>query len=130
MRYLILIYGNEQQLQSTTPEGNAAMQRDYGKYMADMGAAGVNKGGEQLQPSFTATTIRIRDGKTQNTDGPFAETKEQLGGYFVIEADTIDEAISWAARCPGAKHGTIELRPIVAQPISREIASQITAAAR
>ncbi|MEP6779252.1 MAG: YciI family protein [Gemmatimonadaceae bacterium] len=130
MRYLILIYANEQQFQSITPEGIATMQNDYGQYMADLVSSGVHKGGEQLQPSFTATTIRVRDGKTQNTDGPFAETKEQLGGYFVIEADTIDEAISWAAKCPGAKHGTVELRPIVAQPMSRDIAEKIAAAAR
>ena len=129
MRYLILIYANEQQFKSATPEQQSAMTNEYGKYMADMNAAGVNKGGEQLQPSFTATTVRVRNGKTQNTDGPFAETKEQLGGYFIIEANTIDEAIAWGAKCPGAQHGAVEVRPIVMQPPSRVVAEQLTAAA-
>ena len=113
MRYLILIYSNEQQFMSLTPEAGASMMGEYRSYMGELEAAGVMKGGHQLQPTFTATTIRTRDGKTQNTDGPFAETKEQLGGFFMIDVDTLDEAIAWGAKCPGTRHGCVEVRPIV-----------------
>ncbi|MEP6763034.1 MAG: YciI family protein [Gemmatimonadaceae bacterium] len=128
MRYLILIYMNEQQFLSRTPESQSSMTSEYRTYMDEMGAAGILRAGDQLQPSFTATTIRVRDGKTLNTDGPFAETKEQLGGYFIIETDSIDDAISWGGKCPGARHGSIEVRPLVVQPMAGK-AADVTATA-
>lgn len=75
--------------------------------------AGVYVGGEALQPTATATTVQVRDGKTLTTDGPFAETKEQMGGYYMIDVENLDEAIQWAAKIPGAAHGSIEVRPIL-----------------
>jgi hypothetical protein len=84
----------------------------YYAFTNDSRAAGVNRGGEALQPTSTATTVRVRDGKTVTTDGPFAETKEQLGGYYLFECKDLDEAIQWAAKIPGAKFGSIEVRPI------------------
>ena len=116
MRYLILIYGNEQHWTSMTPEATAAVLDEYNVFTQQLLDAGALRGGDELQPSFTATTIRRRDGVLQTTDGPFAETKEQLGGYYVIETDTLDEAIALASKCPGASTGSIEVRPIVAQP--------------
>ena len=77
-----------------------------------MKKAGVYVGGDRLRPTSSATTVRVADGKTQVLDGPYAETKEQLGGYYMIDVPDLDAALSWAARCPGASHGTIEVRPI------------------
>jgi hypothetical protein len=74
--------------------------------------AGVIRGGDRLQPTSTATTVKVTDGKTQVLNGPYAETKEQLGGYFMIDVPDLDTALSWAARCPGAAHGTVEVRPL------------------
>ena len=115
MRYLVLIYGSEQQWASMTPEAISEMLSGYNKYTQDLAEAGVLRAGDELQPVFTATTIRVRDGKTHTTDGPFAETKEQLGGYYMIETETLDEAIAWAAKCPGATYGSVEVRPVVVQ---------------
>ncbi len=81
-------------------------------FTEDLTKSGKNKGGNPLEPTTTAATVRVRNGKTTVTDGPFAETKEQLGGYYLVEAKDIDEAISIAARIPGSKHGSIEVRPI------------------
>ena len=111
MKYAILIYGDEQRWTSMTPEAGAGIMEQYNKYTADLSAAGVLRGGDELKPTYTATSVRVRDGKTHSTDGPFAETKEQLGGFYVIETDTLDEAIAWGAKCPGALHGSIEVRP-------------------
>ena len=113
MRYLVLIYGNEQQWESMTPESMGSMMTQYNAYTQDLASAGVLRGGDELQPTFTATTVRVRDGKKHTTDGPFAETKEQLGGYYIIETDSLDQAIAWAAKCPGATYGSIEVRPMV-----------------
>jgi hypothetical protein len=88
------------------------MMAAYGAYHQAMTQAGVIVGGERLRPSSAATTVRTTNGKTQVLDGPYAETKEQLGGYFVIEAPNLDAALSWAERCPGAAHGVVEVRPI------------------
>lgn len=120
MRYLLLIYGNEQQWTSMTPEATAAVLDQYNVYTQELIEAGVLRGGDELQPTFTATTVRARDGKVGTTDGPFAETKEQLGGYYIVETDSLDEAIAWAAKCPGAQNGSVEVRPIVAQPEGAE----------
>jgi hypothetical protein len=81
-------------------------------YLDALKQAGVIRGGDRLQPSTAATTVRVADGKTQLLNGPYADTKEQLGGYFLIDVPDLDQALAWAARCPGAVHGTVEVRPI------------------
>lgn len=113
MRYLALIYGPEMDPSGVDPAQMAEVMGEYNKFGQDAGAAGVLQGGEALQPTTTATTIRVRDGQRMTTDGPFAETREALGGYYVLDCKDLDEAIAWAARIPGAWHGAIELRPIV-----------------
>jgi hypothetical protein len=93
----------------------------YAAYMAYTEAlkkAGVWVGSNRLQPIGTATTVRVTDGKSQVLDGPYIDSKEQLGGYYLIDVPDLDSAISWAARCPGAGHGTIEVRPVWAMPAS------------
>jgi len=112
MQYALLIYTAEP-TEEPSPEAIAAEMEGYnefGRYVADRGAM---RGGEALHPSTSATTVRVRDGKTLATDGPFAETKEVLGGFYVVEATDLDDAIGIAARIPGALHGSIEIRPIL-----------------
>ena len=106
MQYLLLIYFNE--TEAADPGDHAA----YGAFTQDIIQKGAFKGGDALQPTSTATTVRVRDGKTLTTDGPFAETREQLGGYYLIEAKDLDEATEIASRIPGAKRGSIEVRPV------------------
>lgn len=113
MKYLLLIYSDEVQDAQATPEQMETMMGAYWAFTKELREAGKNLGGEALQPTTTATTVRVRDSKTVTTDGPFAETKEQLGGFYMIEADNLDEAISWAAKIPGAQVGSIEVRPIM-----------------
>lgn len=112
MQYLLLIYGNEAAMQSADKEATQRTLAAYFSYIEAMKQAGVLVGGNRLQPTSTATTVRSPGGKTSVLDGPFAETKEQLGGYFLIEAPDLDAALSWAARCPGAAFGAIEVRPV------------------
>jgi len=112
MQYLLMIYNNEKEWESQAPE---VLQQQYGEYMQlteDLKKSGQLVAGDRLQSVTTATTVRIRDGKTQVTDGPFAETREQLGGYYLVEAANLDEATKIAARIPGARLGSIEVRPI------------------
>jgi len=113
MQYLVLIYDNEQVWTTMTPEESAADLGAYMAYSEEMSKAGVIRGGEALKPTATATTVRVRGGKTLTTDGPFAETKEQLGGFYLIEVDNLEEALKWAAKCPTAKGGSIEVRPVM-----------------
>ena len=113
MQYLILIYSDEKAEASATKDEIEAWMGEYWAYTEAMDKAGVRKGGEALQPTATATTVRLRDSKKVTTHGPFAETKEQLGGYYLIECPNLDEAIEWAARCPGARVGSIEVRPVM-----------------
>ncbi len=112
MQYVLLIYLDEAGWLNLTPveqeKGMAAYQA-FGKAMTK---AGVLKGSNRLRPISSATTVRLVDGKTQVMDGPYAELKEQLGGYFLIDVPDLDAAISWAARCPGAAHGIVEVRPV------------------
>jgi hypothetical protein len=111
MQYILLIYSDEK----TRPSSAAEMDRMLGEYMAftqDIVKSGNFKAGDPLEPTSSATTVRVREGRTLTTDGPFAETKEQLGGYYIVEAKDLDEAIAIAARIPGARHGSIEVRPI------------------
>lgn len=111
MQYLLLIYETESHW-NTIPEGDK--QKIYKRYMDLVGdLQSKYKGGHQLQPISTATTVRVRNGKQTVTDGPFAETKEQLGGYFLVEAKDLDEALAIAARIPGAEIGSVEVRPVV-----------------
>jgi hypothetical protein len=111
MKYMLLIYTNEAALQSMPKE---AISPAYMAYTEAMKKAGVLVGGERLAPTSTATTVRTVDGKPKVLNGPYAEAKEQLGGYYMIEAPDLDAAIAWAARCPGASHGVIEVRPLFA----------------
>lgn len=114
MQYLLLIYGNEALENDMSPEQKGAFFAEYGEYTRAIRASGHFKAGDALQPVSKATTVRVRDGKTLTTDGPFAETREQLGGYYLVEAADLDEAIKLAARIPSSKHGSIEVRPILA----------------
>src|SRR5215510_3285377 len=114
MRYALLIYTDSdewQKVYADRPEGSQS--QDYAKYTQDLIDSGAMKGGEALQPTSTATAVRLRSGQRLVTDGPFAETKEALGGFYVIEARDLDEAIELAAKCPGARTGSIEVRPIM-----------------
>jgi hypothetical protein len=112
MQYLLMIYGNEARMAAAPTEAVTQMSAAYVAYTEALKKAGAYVGGERLKPVQTATTVRIAEGKTKVLDGPYADTKEQLGGYYVIEAADMDAAISWAARCPGASTGTMEVRPI------------------
>jgi hypothetical protein len=112
MKYLLLIYGNEAGMQSASQADVEQMMAAYGAYTEALNKAGVLVDGNRLQPTASATTVRASGGKTNVLDGPYAETKEQLGGYYMIEVPDLDAALSWAARCPGANHGAIEVRPI------------------
>jgi hypothetical protein len=112
MQYLLMIHGNESAMQSAPAEAVAAQHAAYGAYTKAMIDAGVWVGGARLHPSSTATVVRSQNGKASVLNGPYAEVKEQLGGYYLIEAADLDAAIGWAARCPGAATGAIEVRPI------------------
>jgi hypothetical protein len=113
MKYLCLIYDNEQNWSHYTKSQGDSMMAEYGSFTQDIQKSGHMIGGEALQPTHTATTVRVRNGKVSTTDGPFAETKEQLGGYYLIEGKDLNDAIQVAARIPGAKSGSIEVRPIM-----------------
>lgn len=113
MQYLLLIYDEEAKLDAMTKEESGAFLQEYGSFTEGVVKSGKFKAGEALQSVKTATTVRVREGKTLTTDGPFAETREQLGGFYLIEANNLDEAIAIAARIPSAKIGSIEVRPIM-----------------
>jgi hypothetical protein len=113
MQYLLLIYRNEAEQAKMDAAAGQTMRSDYGAFTQSIIQSGNFKAGDALQPSTTATTVRVRDGKTLTTDGPFAETREQLGGYYLVEAKDLDAALAIAARIPGAKVGSIEVRPIL-----------------
>jgi hypothetical protein len=112
MQYLLMIYGNEQEMAAMTPADRNTMTQEYAEFTKSIVQAGQMKGGERLRPVSAASTVRVRNGKVVITDGPFAETREQLGGFYLVEAKNLDEALSVAARIPGAKRGSIEVRPI------------------
>jgi hypothetical protein len=116
MKYLLLIYRNEATWTDLSEEERNDLFEEYMTYTGRIHADGSYLGGEALQPVATATTVRVRDGKTLTTDGPFAETREQLGGFYLVEAADLDEAIALAAAIPGARAGSIEVRPILATP--------------
>ncbi len=112
MQYMLLIYDDESRFAGMTQDALKKMYADYGTFTQELIASGAMEGGSELSPISTATTVRIRNGKVQTTDGPFAETKEQLGGSYIINVDNIDEAIKWAAKVPSADGGSIEVRPL------------------
>jgi hypothetical protein len=112
MKYLLLIYGNESAMLSASQETVGQMMAAYGAYTEAVKKAGILVGSNRLRPTASGTTVRVANGKTEVLDGPYAETKEQLGGYYMIDVPDLDAALSWAARCPGASHGAIEVRPI------------------
>ncbi len=112
MQYLALIYGDEAVWESLSPEEREAAFEQYGVFAEEAQQAGVLGGGEKLDASSNATTVRVRDDETLVTDGPFAELKEALGGYFVLECDSIADACGWAAEIPAATYGAIEVRPV------------------
>lgn len=113
MQYLLLIYNAESNWDGLTEAETVQMQQEFAKFTQEIIASGNYKGGNRLYPVARATTVRVKDGKKLVTDGPFAETKEQLGGYYLIEAADLDEATAIAGRIPSAHMGPIEVRPIV-----------------
>lgn len=120
MQYLALIHTDEDAWGAISEGDHGAMMEQYHAFSSEGSEAGVIKGGSELAPSTTATTVRIRNNETLVTDGPFAELKEALGGYFVLDCETIEEACLWAAKIPGASTGAIEVRPIHVDPADGE----------
>jgi hypothetical protein len=113
MQYLLLIYGNEKYWGTLTEVEKNSISHEYGELTASFAKSGNLRGGNELAPVSTASTVRVRDGQRSVTDGPFAETKEQLGGYYLVEAADRDEAIALGARIPSGRWGSIEVRPII-----------------
>ena len=112
MQYLLMIYGDESQMNTASPDDKSKMTQAHGAYAEALLKAGAMKGGQRLRPTNDATSVRVRGGKTEVLNGPYAETREQLGGYYLIDVPDLDAALSWAARCPSSAFGTIEVRPI------------------
>jgi hypothetical protein len=113
MQYLLLIYGNEKHWGTMSEAERKQVSDEYGAYTQSIAQSGHLRGGNELNQTSTAKTVRVRDGKQMLTDGPFAETKEQLGGYYLVEAKDVEEALALAARIPSARWGAIEVRPII-----------------
>ena len=116
MQYMLMVIGDKDLVAKAHAEDMKNLMGAFMAYTRALKEAGVFIAGDPLQPESTATTVRVRDGKTQVLDGPFAESKEQLGGYFLIDAPDLDTALSWAGRCPGAVYGAIEVRPVMVIP--------------
>ena len=114
MQYMLLIYGNEKAGMNMSPEEQEASMGEWFGYTEELQASGAMAAGDALQPTTTATTVSQPNGDDALiTDGPFAETREQLGGYYLLNVADLDEAIAWAKKCPGARYGKIELRPVM-----------------
>lgn len=116
MQYALLIYGDERQWGRLSPAETDKMYAAYMQYTQSLMDAGIMRGGSELKPTPTATTVRARGGKVTTVDGPFAETKEQLGGFYLIEVPNLEKALEWAAKCPGAQTGSLEVRPLPVRP--------------
>ncbi len=116
MQYALLIYNDESGFANVSEDDGKKMMGEYFAYTESLRGAGAMQAGEGLQPTQAATTVRVRDGETLTTDGPFAETKEQLGGFYLIDVASLDEALEWAAKIPGARTGSIEVRPVMVYP--------------
>ena len=129
MQYLLMIYGEEAAMQARGKDETDRLVGAFMAYTEAMQKAGVLVASNRLRPATTATTVRVADGKTQVLNGPYAETREQLGGYYLIEAADLDAALSWASRCPGAAYGAIEVRPIWAMDEAGRYATAAHAAA-
>ena len=113
MQYMLLIYGDQSQWGSMSEEEMGQVMQAYGTFTQELQDSGAMVAGDALQRTDTATTVRVRNDETLTTDGPFAETKEQLGGYYLVNVGSLDEALEWAAKIPGARHGSIEVRPVM-----------------
>ena len=113
MRYLLSIYVDESGFATATPEEREQMSTAYANFTDEVDKAGVLRGGDGLQPSATSTTVRLRDGEPLLTDGPFAETREQLGGFYLLDCGDLDDAVRWAAKIPSAARGSVEVRPVI-----------------
>jgi len=120
MQYLLLIYHNESEWEKLGPSQQATIYQEYRELIQRLAATGKYLAGDELKPTTTATTVRVRDGRQSITDGPFAETKEQLGGYFLVNAADLDEAIAIAAEIPSARDGSIEIRPVAIQEQAKQ----------
>ena len=116
MQYLLMIYASEAAENAMPPAEMGAIMQAYGAYTEALLKAGVMKGGERLRPTTDATSVRVRNGKSEVLNGPYADTQEQLGGYYLIEVENLDEAIRWAAKIPSALGGSIEIRPQIENP--------------
>ena len=114
MKFMLLIYGDEKAWEAQDQADRAAVLAEYGAFTRAIEAAGVMRGGDELHSTASATTVRVREGRTLTTHGPFAETREQLGGFYVLECASLEDASRWAAQLPAARHGSVEVRPIVA----------------
>ena len=112
MQYMLLIYGDEKNWMNMPEKDMKAMYAAYGAFTKELQDSGAMRGGSELAPIANASTVRVRNGKTLTTDGPFAETKEQLGGYYIVDVPNLDDAIRWAAKIPSAPFGSIEIRPL------------------
>ena len=112
MKFMALIYADEDVWETFSDADREAAYAQYGTFANEAGAAGVLAGGEELAPTRDATTVRVRNDETLVTDGPYAEVKEALGGFFVLECASLDEAVEHAAKIPGAEHGSVEVRPV------------------
>jgi hypothetical protein len=112
MRYVLMICADQNKVQALTETEGSAILAEYGRFMEEMGKRGVLQGGERLRPTTEARTVRVDNGKVLTSDGPFAETKEQIGGYFIVDCKDVEEATEIASKIPGARLGTIEVRPI------------------
>jgi len=112
MQYMLLVYSDETGFQKLSEAQAREAMTAYGAYTAALRKAEVLVSSDRLKPIATATTVRVANGKTEVLNGPYAETREQLGGYFLVDVPDLDAALSWAARCPGASHGTVEVRPV------------------
>jgi hypothetical protein len=113
MKYALTIYGDESARENTSPEERQAVTQAYHALTQEMQEKGVLVAGEGLYPTDTATTVRVREGQRDVTDGPFAETKEQLGGFYVLDCKDLDEAVEWAEKIPGSQIGSVEIRPVM-----------------
>ncbi len=112
MRYMLLIHDDESIFPRMSPQETEKLMSEYGRFTEDLKASGAFQDAARLRPVATATTVRVRNGKALTTDGPFAETKEQLGGFYLIDVKNLDEAIRWASKIPSAKLGCVEVRPV------------------
>ena len=121
MKFLLTIYGEESGWGDASPEEIDQVMAAYEAFGRAAAEAGVLVGGEGLQPTSTATTVRVRDNETLTTDGPFAETREQLGGYYLLDCSDLDDAIGWAARVPGAQNASVEVRPVMNYEVAEHV---------